>query len=355
MKKNINIQIGLFLCLLTLSACHPAPRKTVPVDADGTSSVSENVIASAARENTELIRNVNGSVVEKTITTAAGKKIVFNARVNTENVEGVQRYEYTPLPVTDELRKALFTARFGARASEAVYDQINDMWELYNSEDIGDFYLYSHRTVSTGDEGFILDYHDVNLCPYEENLLSSPEECNVTLPMTEVLSMCAAITDAIAPQDGYTADTVLPYGSLKGHPFYKVFFRRHADGMPITGYNDIYFMVDSNGIQCICGALYSLVPQPLTSPLLSLEEAMTELQENASLVNFYDEDHLSIGAVSMEYIVIKTKAQKVTTVVPAWRFQIGSDDDSLMINRRKILAVNAITGELIQGKRGMNS
>ena len=30
---------------------------------------------------------------------------------------------------------------FGARASEAIYDQRNDVWELHNSEAIGDYYL----------------------------------------------------------------------------------------------------------------------------------------------------------------------------------------------------------------------
>lgn len=163
--------------------------------------------------------------------------------------------------------------------------------------------------------------------------------------------MCGTITDAIAPQNSYTADTVLPYGNQGRRPYYKIFFRRTADGMPIIGYNDLYFLVDSNGIQTISGALYGLTAQPLSSELLSLEDAVASLRENTSLIDFYGEDTLSVGAISLEYIVTLTETQEAVAI-PAWRFQIGTNDNSLMINRRRVLAVNAVTGELIQGERG---
>lgn len=165
--------------------------------------------------------------------------------------------------------------------------------------------------------------------------------------------MCSTITDAIAPQNSYTADTVLPYGSQGRRPYYKIFFRRTADGMPITGYNDLSFWVDSNGIQTISGALYELTAQPISSELLTLEDAVSTLQENAALIDFYGEDTLTVGAISLEYIVTLTETQEAV-IVPAWRFQIGSDDDTLTINRTRVLAVNAVTGELIQGERGMS-
>ena len=97
--------------------------------------------------------------------------------------------------------------------------------------------------------------------------------------------------------------------------------------MPIIGYNDLYFLVDSNGIQTISGALYGLTAQPLSSELLSLEDAVASLRENTSLIDFYGEDTLSVGAISLEYIVTLTETQEAVAI-PAWRFQIGTNDNS---------------------------
>ena len=372
MKKTKKFWTGALLCLLLLTACQPAPDKPTNSETSSTpdASVSQpsNTIENSADSgsdidsildsNMELVRSVNETTMDDRITTADGKQILLNARVNTENVENVQQYQYEVLPITDELRKTLFNLFFGERASKAVYDQRNDVWELHNSEAIGDYYLYEHTMARAGEsvpgeEIFTLQYRDVNLYPFDDNLLSTSEECGVSTPLEDVISLCSTITDAIAPQSNYTADTVLPYGNQGRHPYYKIFFRRTVDGMPITGYNDLSFWVDSNGIQTISGAFYELTAQPISSDLLTLEDAVSILRENAALIDFYGEDALTVGAISLEYIVTLTETQEAV-VVPAWRFQIGSDDDALMINRVRVLAVNAVTGELIQGERGMN-
>lgn len=124
----------------------------------------------------ELVRSVNGTAIEETITTADGKQILLNAQVNTESVETIQQYQYEVLPVTDELRETLFTTFFGARASEAIYDQRNDVWELHNSEAIGDYYLYEHTIAMAGEsvpgeEIFTLGYRNTPGSP-----ASFPEE-----------------------------------------------------------------------------------------------------------------------------------------------------------------------------------
>lgn len=189
-------------------------------------------------------------MMDERITTADGKQILLNARVNTENVENVQQYQYEVLPITDELRKTLFNLFFGERASKAVYDQRNDVWELHNSEAIGDYYLYEHTMAMAGEsvpgeEIFTLQYRDVNLYPFDDNLLSTSEECGVSTPLEDVISLCSTITDAIAPQSNYTADTVLPYGNQGRHPYYKIFFRRTVDLSLSSG--NIYGFVGSNG------------------------------------------------------------------------------------------------------------
>lgn len=372
MKKIRITWMGALLCVLLLTACQPAPGEPTTPDTsttpDAAVSQSANLtendlnvgddLVSVSETNMELVRNMNGATIEEKIATADGKQIFLDAQVNTENIEKIQQYQYKVLPITDELRQALFAAFFGERASEAVYDQRNDVWELHNSEAIGDYYLYEHAIAMAGEsvpgeEIFKLEYRDVNLYPFEDNLLSSFTECDVSISLENAISLCNTIIDAIAPQDNYTVDTVLPYGNQGRRPYYKIFFRRTVDGMPVIGYNDLYFLVDSNGIQTISGALYELTPQPISSQLISVEDAVTVLQENADLVDFYDRDTLSIGTISLEYVVTLTETQEAV-VMPAWRFQIGSDDDEEMINRRQVLAINAVTGELIQGERGMS-
>lgn len=369
MKQKKSIWMVLFLsCALMLTACQPSPNEqtdtengpapinTVPQSNNVEQTDINNDLYSTS--NMDLIHSADGTKVEEILTTTDGKKIILNAGVVTQNVEDVKQYQYNLIAVSDELRKTLFQAYFGERASEAIYDQRNDVWELHNSEAIGDYYLYEHTMAMAGEsvpgeEIFTLQYRDVNLYPFDDNLLSSFGECGVDTPLEDVISLCSTITDAIAPRSNYTADTVLPYGSQGRHPYYKIFFRRTVDGMPITGYNDLSFWVDSNGIQTISGALYELTAQPISSDLLTLEDAVSTLQENATLIDFYGEDTLTVGAISLEYIVTLTETQEAV-VVPAWRFQIGSDDDAMIINRMRVLAVNAVTGELIQGERGMN-
>lgn len=379
MKKHLII--GLSLCLVIgLTACKQPPvtedrihtagkqentesvalenSTEADITAEDTKPETEAVTNNSYVKNLSMVHQADGLHISETIKAPNEKQIIIDAQVSTGNVTGLSQYSYILSPPDDTLRTSLFRAYLGNGADSAVYDERNDVWELHNSESIGDYYLYEHTMAMAGEsvpgeEIFTLQYRDVNLYPFEDNLLPSLAECGVSIPLEDVISLCSTITDAIAPQNSYVADTVLPYGNQGRRPYYKIFFRRTADGMPITGYNDLSFWVDSNGIQTISGALYELTAQPIFSELLPLEDAVSTLQKNAALIDFYGEDTLTVSAVSLEYIVTLTETQEAV-VVPAWRFQIGADDDALTINHTRVLAVNAVTRELIQGERGMN-
>lgn len=367
-QKKISWVAMLLCCAFILTACQAAPSK--PADYENSQSIvtltpqpnqeeePNNVKGNNSSANLELVHSSDGTAVEETLTTSDGKKIILNATVSTKNIENIQQYRYELLPVTEELRETLFAIYFGNRVSEAVYDELNDVWELHNSNAVGDYYLYSKTTPMSGEtvpgeEIFMLEYREVNLYPFDDNLLSSVSDCKVSISLEDAVSLCDHIVEAIAPQDSYIADTVLPYGNQGRRPYYHIFYRRTIDGMPITGYNDIHFKVDSDGIQEISGTIYSLTPQPLSDQILSLEDAINVLRDNANIVNFYNKDSLPIGAISMEYMVTLTETQEAV-IKPVWRFQIGNDTDSLGINRRYVLGVDAVTGNLAQGERGMN-
>lgn len=359
-KMILMVWAGVLVCLLMLTGCQPAPSQS-PVSSMSQSKPGnlENSDKETAQSSSlELVHSVDGSVIKETLAAAENKKIILNATVSTKKVENLQQYQYNLVSVTDQLRKALFSAYFGDRTSKAVYDEKNKVWELRNSEAVGDEYLYQvtiPRMGETipGEEIFTLAYSEVNLYPFDDNLLRSVSECGASISFEDAISLCDKITEAIVPKNAYTADVVLPYGNQGRRPYYKIIYRRTVDGIPVTGYNDLYFLVDSSGIQTISGATYGLTPKPLSSKILSLDDALAVLRDNVNVVNFYGKNTLNIGAITMEYMVTLTETQEVV-VTPVWRFQIGSDKDSLGINRRYVLAVDAVTGNLIQGERGMN-
>ncbi|BAK99672.1 hypothetical protein OBV_24740 [Oscillibacter valericigenes Sjm18-20] len=82
-----------------------------------------------------------------------------------------------------------------------------------------------------------------------------------------------------------------------------------------------------------------------------MDSAITSLRDNAVLIDFYEHDVMSIGKITLEYIVTKALTDEAS-IIPAWRFWIGSDVDEMSLNRGKIIAIDATTGELIQGERG---
>lgn len=369
MRKPIVQTISILLCLLLLSSCQSLPREPASSESDGnadtiaipssqppSASDEKSNVFSLQVENLELVQASDGTTVQETLTADTGKQLILDAQVDTKAVQDLHQYKYELVPVTEELRSDLFTAYFGSRASEAIYDERNNVWELHNSDAIGDYYLYHVYYPMAGgsvpdEQAFMLEYRDVNLYPFDDNLLPSVADCDMSLSLDDAIAQCDSIMNSIAPQADYVVDTVLPYGTDGRRPYYKIFYRRIADGIPIIGYNDFYYMVDDNGIQTISGALFSIYSQTISSKILSLEDAVSILRENMNLVSFYEEDLLQIGKISMEYFVTKTETGEVL-ITPAWRFQIGVDADTLGAARNRVLAVDAVTGELIQGERG---
>ena len=152
MKQRKSIWMVLFLsCVLMLTACQPSPNDQTDAE-NGQASITTMPQSNNEKQtdinddlystsNMDLIHSADGTKVEETLTTTDGKEVILNASVATQNVEDVHQYQYSLIAVSDELRKALFQAYFGERASEAIYDQRNDVWELHNSESIGDYYL----------------------------------------------------------------------------------------------------------------------------------------------------------------------------------------------------------------------
>ena len=321
---------------------------------------SENTPAPAsktpAEESLAIISDSNGQHIKMDVDTPAGNKLCIDAVVEADGITQISKYNYVLVPISEELRESLFAARFGNRASEFEYDELNHVWTLSNSSSVADYYLYNTYNPMAGEtvpgeESFSLEYRKIDLYPFEDNLLESVSSSAITLPLDEVISLCNQLVGAITNQEDYTVDYVHAYGTNGRRPYYRLVYKRVLDGMPVTGYNDLIFLVDSDGIEKVYGSIFDVEKVELQEPIISVEAAAAVLSGNIAQVSFGDNEMLSIGKITLEYLVSQNMMGEAS-IIPVWRFWIGDTEDQMNLNRGKIIAVDAVTGELIQGERG---
>lgn len=327
---------------------------TPEIQVDNNSNIANT--PSVKEKNIEVITASNGQHITEEMSTPTGKTVFVDANVEANGITQVSKYNYKLVPISDQLRQNLFEAQFGDRASEFEYDELNNVWTLSNSSSVADYYLYNTYNPMAGEtvpgeESFSLEYRKVDLYPFEDNLLESVSNSAVTLPLDEVISLCNQLVGAITNQEDYTVDYVHAYGANGRRPYYKLVYKRVLDGMPVTGYNDLIFLVDSDGIEKVYGSIFDVEEVELQEPIMSVEAAAAVLSGNIAQVSFGDNEMLSIGKITLEYLVTQNMMGEVS-IIPVWRFWIGDTEDQMNLNRGKIFAVDAVTGELIQGERG---
>lgn len=355
-----------FIGLVSLTSCAPsgaAPGGGVAVDVGGVRTSAE-----AGRETAEpadmtpeeqsltVIADSNGRHIEMSAQTPGGGSLRIDAAVEADGVTRVGCYDYLLVPVDDALRRSLLEARFGERASDFVYDA-QGVWTLTGSAEAGDYYLYTAfypaagETIK-GEQGFLLEYRNVDLYPFEDNLLETPENPNMTLSPDEAASLCDELVEsAVGPQGDYAVDCVHAYGTQGRRPYYRFVYKKVLDGMTVTAYNDIILLADSDGVQKVYGAVYDVREAELRQPILSAETAAAILCNDVERLGIEGGETLSVGRITPEYLVTKDAAGSAS-VVPVWRFWIGGTQDLMNLNRDRILAVDAVAGEVIQEERG---
>lgn len=373
-KRQMIAFLLVIVQLMLLTACAEVPdyidRDGVTVANDNTNivgnradgpnasnnSISSPVLKTPAEENLEIITTSADQHVELELIAPNAKKLCVDANVEVTGITQVSKYNYVLVPVSDELRQNLFAARFGDRASEFEYDELNNVWTLSNLSSITDYYLYNTYYPMAGEsvpgeESFSLEYRKVNLYPFDDNLLESVSSSTVTLSLDDVISLCDQLVGAIANLEDYTVDYVHAYGTNGRRPYYKLVYKRVLDGMPVTGYNDLIFLVDSDGVEKVYGSIFDFEEVRLQEPIISAEAAVAVLSSNIAQVSFGESEMLAIGKITLEYLVSQNMMSE-TSIIPVWRFWLGDTEDQMNLNRGKILAVDAVTSELIQGERG---
>ena len=329
------------------------PTVTTPTESDNLELQNNAVIAAA-----------DGTHIVQSISMANGWKIDIDAVVDMSGIEKVDAYEYRMVEFTDQRREQLFDYFFGDLASTAEHNTyaFNDHWKIKFSDRIGDYfrfevnYNYSGESIPQ-EKIFLLGYHDVNLYPFEDNLLESVDDVKISITQEEAINMCKGFANSISDEQKYTVGYVRPFGNGGRRQYYWIVYKQMIDGMPVTTYQDLKFYIDSNGIQEASGALYTAGSSIMENPIISLDEAISILNGNTSVLdltnlnleNFYT-DTIPITGIALEYMVVKDMYGE-PSIVPVWRFLIGSDYDEQNILGDRYIAVNALNGDLIVCRR----
>ena len=329
------------------------PTVTTPTESDNLELQNNAVIAAA-----------DGTHIVQSISIANGWKIDIDAVVDMSGIEKVDAYEYRLVEFTDERRVQLFDHFFGDLASTAEHDTygFNDHWEIRFSDQIGDYFQFHVNYDFSSDsipreEVFILSYHDVNLYPFEDNLLDSVDDVNIAISLDEAIAACDRFAGVISDEQKYKVGYIRPFGNSGRRQYYWIVYKQEIDGMPVTTYQDLKFYVDGNGIQHAGGALYTAGDSIMENPIISLDEAISILNgstavldlTNLTLENFYT-DTIPVSSITLEYMVVKDMYGE-PSIVPVWRFLIGSDSDEQSILGDRYIAVNALNGDLIVCRR----
>lgn len=153
--------------------------------------------------------------------------------------------------------------------------------------------------------------------------------------------------------DVYACSYVHIYGKDSEQPYMKAFYRRVMDGMPVTVWHNLSTMTSKGSVFSIriWGSLFSAEEMGLTESILSVEEAVTALQEQAVSLRIQEETSLSVTKITLEYLAVLSP-EREPEIVPVWRFYLGEDEAERSLLCERVLAVDAVNGELIWEKRG---
>lgn len=350
----------------TTQNAQPSETTTDATEAEKTTPTVTNPTESDNLElqNNAVIAAADGTHIVQSISVANGWKIDIDAVVDMSGIEKVDAYEYRMVEFTDQRREQLFDYFFGDLASTAEHNTyaFNDYWKIRFSDRIGDYFCFEVNYNYSGDgipqeKIFLLGYHDVNLYPFEDNLLDSIDDVKISITQEEAINMCKGFANAISDEQKYTVGYVRPFGNGGRRQYYWIVYKQMIDGMPVTTYQDLKFYIDRNGIQEASGALYTAGSSIMKNPIISLDKAISILNGNTSVLdltnlnleNFYT-NTIPVTGIALEYMVVKDMYGE-PSIVPVWRFLIGSDYDEQNIMGDRYIAVNALNGDLIVCRR----
>lgn len=312
--------------------------------------------------NMQTVRESDGKKITQTIVVDENHTLQIDAFVNTSNVQRISNYAYIPAAITDEQRTALFEAYFGERAKEVyhyTYGNANS-WELKNEDEYYKF-NYSREYGLIDAPLFTLRNVNIQTSAFPTNMHLRFSDTNISLDDAYV--KCTFILPSLVGNKVYKPDWIRPFPlpeATDGKGFYWITYRRSIDGMPITADSDMRFFISENEVIRVLGVLYEIEELPFNQKIISAEDAFELLKANVELINVHNLDSITrhyfsntipISEISLEYKVMRAENEYV--ISPIWRFVVGKTDEQRLMYRDIIIAVNAVTGEIIIDTRGL--
>lgn len=376
MKKQM-LAAAFIIIIICLSACsYETDRYIIDVEKlriENSAVTESNVVQIENGVNEDIVLtekilaqnaiSYNGQKFQQKNVMSDGKMIRIDASVYVPDIEEIHKYQYilNEPKENDSFSSRLLYAVFGDRALEMEYVDGCPILILRNSSKAGDCYMYNVYSPLSGptvwgEQGYMLEYRNVNLYPFEDNLLVSVSDSQAKITAEEALALCSQTLDA-AQENQYIMDYILAYGNQGRTPYFWIVYKRVLDGMVVNAYNDLIFHVDDGGIEKFYGATYDARIDEIPEEMLTPEEACNILSENIEIINgqnqfdFSSTDVVNISQISLEYTVVQKMTGEVY-ITPTWRFCFGNTEDERNNMREKILAVDAFTGDIIQEERG---
>lgn len=367
MKKML-----LFLLLtLTLTGCAPTPdvinngniSVAVPNQPEVPTSnptISGPELNTTDVNNTELVKQHHGRKYSYSLITANGTHIAINAEAYTNHVKRVSIYEYIPKKITDEERISLFKEYFQDRVDELHHNTVgySDSWHLI-TETENYMFNYGRGTSPIDEPLFVLRNDNVLTNPFDSNMLQSLQDTNISL--SDAFDKCSPLLSALTCDSTYEVDCVRPFSlpnSVDNKGFYWITYRRTIDGMPVTANYDLRFFVSDNDVIRVDGTLYNFSELSLEHRLISVEDAIEFLKKYSAFDiahELYTMDifpnTIPVCRITLEYLVLRGSDYSYE-ITPVWRFEIGKNEEQRLMFRDRIIAVNAITGQVIVDRRG---
>lgn len=334
-------------------------EKALPQDTEILeNSLEDTSTGSVAEKNLEILAACEHTRIEQSIVAFDGTILRIDADVDVDEIERVSRYEYEIQDMTEEKRIAFFEAVFSEDADHAEYDEKNDIWTLEIDPEIRNYFLYqlsysNGGATIPGEQIVVLENRYYDLYPFEDNRLAALADSRVTASLEEAAAICGKVVGAVTDADDYVVSYAQAYGNGGRRPYYKIVFTQMLDGMTVTAYNNWSFLYDNDGIEKVTGSLFSTSEVGLDETILSPVQAVERLQEQAAFLQLEGESPGTVSRVTLEYLVIMTPAGEVLAA-PVWRFWLGEDEDGRNFFGHKILAIDAVTGELIWEERGQS-
>ncbi len=311
-----------------------------------------------------------GETVAQVIEGADGRKISIDAQVFADGINQVSCYKYVPEPFTEERREDLLKIMHPAETWDVIeaveYNQEKDVWEFVTPR--GESWIYqiirseipvedilNHKETATD---IYSDIKQIFPIVVQDDAMAEMDEYTYTtllkvrdISSAEIEQLGLYDIGAIDKNGSYSCDLIHVCETDDGQFFIKAVFRKIIDGMPVTAWHDFSTATgkDSPFPVKIWGSFYSEEEIGLDKPILSVHEAITAMQEQIDQIPI-QEKSLSVTKISLEYLsVISSEGDLL--IVPVWRFWAGEDEKEQSQRSEEVIAVNAISGELIWENR----